>query len=208
MAIRPSRPVLAAAFIVLAGAAPLALTPGAAAQQRSPSYEFLEAVKKQDGDKVTKFLNEPGQNIVNVRDDKGDAAIHIVTRRRDMLYLRFLLARGAGINLEDGGGNTALMLAVDAGWPEGVSLLIQQHANVNAANRGGETPLMRAVQRRDVQLVRTLLDAKADPDQVDRLAGLTARDYAARDTRSPVIAQLLKDAPKVARAGAAAGPKL
>jgi ankyrin repeat protein len=67
---------------------------------------------------------------------------------------------------------------------------------------------MRAVQRRDVQLVRTLLDAKADPDQVDRLAGLTARDYAARDTRSPVIAQLLKDAPKVARAGAAAGPKL
>ncbi|RSU19126.1 ankyrin repeat domain-containing protein, partial [Sphingomonas koreensis] len=39
---------------------------------------------------------------------------------------------------------------------------------------------MRAVQRRDVDMVRTLLNAKADPDQRDRLAGMNARDYAAR----------------------------
>lgn len=207
MVFRPARPVFAAALALAAGSASLALMPHAFAQQKSASYEFLDAIRKQDGDKVTKFLNEPGQNIANVRDDKGDAAIHIVTRRRDMLYLRFLLGRGANINLEDNGGNTALMLAVEAGWPEGVALLIQQRANVNAANRGGETPLMRAVQRRDLQLVRTLLDAKADPDQVDRMAGMTARDYAARDTRSPQIAKLLKDAPKVTRAGTAAGPK-
>ena len=203
MVFRPSRPLLATAL----AAAALGVAP-AAAQQRSPSYTFLEAVRKQDGNKVTEMLNEPGQNIANVKDDRGDAAIHIVTRRRDMLYLRFLLARGANINLEDGAGNTALMLAVEAGWPEGVALLIQQRANVNAANRGGETPLIRAVQRRDTQLVRTLLDAKADPDQVDRLAGMTARDYAARDTRSPAIAQMLKDAAKVTRTGPAAGPRL
>lgn len=203
MVFRPARPVLAAALIAVV----LPALP-AAAQQRSPSSTFLDAVRKQDGNKVTEMLNEPGQNIANVKDDKGDAAIHIVTRRRDILYLRFLLARGANINLEDAGGNTPLMLAVEASWPEGIALLIQQRANVNAANRGGETPLIRAVQRRDVQMVRTLLDAKADPDQVDRLAGMTARDYAARDTRSPMIAQLLKDAPKVTRAGAAAGPKL
>jgi hypothetical protein len=203
MAHRPSRPVVAAAFFALSLSAALP----AAAQQRSDSYEFLEAVKKQDGNKVTDFLNKPGQTIANVRDDRGDAAIHIVTRRRDMTYLRFLLARGAGIDLEDGGGNTPLMLAVEAGWPEGVALLIQQRANVNHGNRGGETPLMRAVQRRDAEMVRTLLAAQADPDQTDRLAGMTARDYAARDTRSPVVAQLLKDAPKVQKRGAAAGPK-
>lgn len=202
MLIRPARPVFAAALVALA----LPVLP-AAAQQRSPSTTFLDAVRKQDGNKVTEILNEPGQQIANVKDDKGDAAIHIVTRRRDMTYLRFLLARGANVNLEDGGGNTALMLAVEAAWPEGVALLLQLRANVNAANRGGETPLMRAVQRRDAEMVRTLLAAKADPDQVDRLAGMTARDYAARDTRSPVIAQLLKDAPKVSRASAVASPK-
>lgn len=188
-------------------AALLALSIPATAQQRSDSYTFLEAVKSQDGTKVTEFLNKPGQAIANVRDDRGDAAIHIVTRRRDMTYLRFLIARGASINLEDGGGNSALMLAVEAGWPEGVALLIGQRADVNLANRGGETPLMRAVQRRDSQMVRTLLDAKADPDQVDRLAGMTARDYAARDTRSPIVAQLLKDAPKVQKRSTVAGPK-
>lgn len=199
MAFRPSRPVLAAALI--------AFSLPAAAQQRSDSYTFIEAVRKQDGTKVTQMLNEPGQTLVNVRDDKGDGAIHIVTRRRDGLYLRFILGRGGNVNLEDGGGNTALMLAVEAAWPEGVATLIQQRANVNHANRGGETPLMRAVQRRDVEMVRTLLAAKADPDQSDRLAGMSARDYAARDTRSPAIATLLKDAPKVQRGGGAAGPR-
>lgn len=202
MAHRSSRLVLAAASLALLVPAMLP----AAAQQRSDSYEFIEAVKKQDGTKVTDFLNKPGQTIANVRDDRGDAAIHIVTRRRDMAYLRFLLARGASINLEDGGGNTPLMLAVEAAWPEGVALLIQQRANVNQGNRGGETPLMRAVQRRDADMVRTLLAAQADPDQADRLAGMTARDYAARDTRSPIVAQLLKDAPKVQKRGPAAGP--
>lgn len=208
MAIRSFRPTLVvAAASLFIGFAGLPSAPIALAQKRSPSYEFLEAVKKPDGNVVTRMLNEPGQRIVNVKDDRGDAAIHIVTRRRDMTYLRFLLARNADINLEDDGGNTALMLAVEAGWPEGIAVLIQQRANVNAANRGGETPLMRAVQRRDVAMVRTLLAAKADPDQTDRLAGMTARDYAARDTRSPQIAQLLRDAPKVGRSGPVAGPK-
>lgn len=201
MAFRPSWAILTAA---LAALTIFAVLPAAA--QRSPSTTFLEAVRKQDGNKVTEMLNEPGQSIVNVRDDKGDAAIHIVIRRRDMLYLRFIIARGGNVNLEDGGGNTPLMLAVEASSPEAVGLLIQQKANVNQANRGGETPLMRAVQRRDVEMVRTLLAANADPDQGDRLAGMSARDYAARDTRSPIIAQLLKDAPKVQRRGAA-GPQ-
>ncbi|MCP3731581.1 ankyrin repeat domain-containing protein [Sphingomonas sp. MG17] len=204
MAFRSSRPVLAAALIALT----LPMSLPAAAQQRSDSYTFLEAVRKQDGNKVTEMLNEPGQTIVNVKDDRGDAAIHIVIKRRDSLYLRFILGRGGNINLEDASGNSPLMLAVEAAWPEGVALLIQLRANVNQANRGGETPLMRAVQRRDVDLVRTLLAANADPDQTDRLAGMTARDYAARDTRSPVIGKLLKDAPKVQRKGTSAGPKL
>jgi ankyrin repeat protein len=197
MSFRSSRPVFAAAL--------LALALPVAAQQYSDSYNFLKAVRDQDGNKVTEFLNEPGQTIVNARDDKGEAAIHIVAKRRDLTYLNFILARGGNPNLQDGAGNPALMLAVEANWPEGVARLLARNANINLANNGGETPLIRAVQRRDAEMVRTLLNAKADPDQRDRLAGMNARDYAARDTRSPMIAQMLKDAPKIEKR-AVSGP--
>jgi ankyrin repeat protein len=197
MTFRPSRPVFAAAL--------LALALPVAAQQFSESYNFLKAVREQDGNKVTEFLNQPGQTIVNAKDDKGEGAIHIVTKRRDRTYLTFVLARGGNPNLQDSAGNTALMMAVEASWPEGVALLLSKRANINQGNNGGETPLIRAVQRRDGDLVRTLLDAKADPDQRDRLTGMNARDYAARDTRSPVIAQMLKDAPALQKR-AVSGP--
>ncbi|WP_343519523.1 ankyrin repeat domain-containing protein [Sphingomonas sp.] len=197
MSFRSSRPVLAAAL--------LALALPVAAQQFSDSYNFLKAVREQDGNKVTEFLNQPGQTIVNARDEKGEAAIHIVAKRRDRTYLNFILARGGNANLQDGAGNTALLLAVEANWPEGVTLLISRGANINLGNNGGETPLIRAVQRRDAELVRTLLANKADPDQRDRLTGMSARDYASRDTRSPMIAQMLKDAPKIEKR-AVSGP--
>jgi uncharacterized protein len=197
MSFRSSRLMLAAAL--------LSCAMPASAQQFTDSYLFLKAVREQDGNKVTDMLNAPGQSIVNSKDGKGEAAIHIVTRRRDRVYLSFILARGGSPNLQDGAGNSPVMLAVEAGWPEGVALLTGKRADVNLANNGGETPLIRAVQRRDAEMVRTLLDAKADPDQRDRLAGMNARDYAARDTRSPVIAQLLKDAPK-AQKRAVSGP--
>lgn len=197
MTFRPARPVFVAAL--------LALALPVAAQQFSESYNFLKAVRDQDGTKVTDMLNAPGQTIVNARDNKGEAAIHIVTKRRDRVYLNFILARGGNPNLQDGAGNTPLMMAVEASWPEGVALLLSKRADINLGNNGGESPLIRAVQRRDTEMVRTLLNAKADPDQRDRLAGMSARDYAARDTRSPVIAQLIKDAPAVQKR-AVSGP--
>jgi len=197
MLIRPSRLVLAAAL--------LSVAVPAGAQRFSESYNFLKAVREQDGNKVTEFLNAPGQTIVNAKDDKGEAAIHIVTKRRDMTYLRFILSRGGNVNLQDGGGNTPLMLAVEAGWPEGIREILNRKGNVNLANGGGETALMRAVQRRDGELVQLLLSNGADPDMVDRLAGLSARDYAARDGRAPAIAEALKNAPKVQKR-AVAGP--
>lgn len=193
----PSRLVFAAALLCVA------LPAGA--QRFSESYNFLKAVREQDGNKVTEYLNAPGQTIVNAKDDKGEAAIHIVTKRRDMTYLRFILARGGNVNLQDGGGNTPLMLAVEAGWPEGIREILNRKGNVNLANNGGETPLMRAVQRRDGEQVQLLLSNGADPDMVDRLAGLSARDYAARDGRAPAIAEALKNAPKVQKR-AVAGP--
>jgi ankyrin repeat protein len=178
------------------------------AQQRTQSYEFLEAVRKGDGDKVTDFLNQPGQLLINSKDrSSGDGALHIVSSRNDGVYLRFLLSKGADANIQDSNGNTPAMLAVEKGFTEGLDSLIRYNANLNLANSRGETPLIRAVQLRRVDLVRTLLAGGANPDQADIIAGMSARDYARRDTRTPALLKLMDEAPKTKKP-VVAGPRL
>ncbi|MGK6318794.1 ankyrin repeat domain-containing protein [Sphingomonas sp. DT-204] len=184
------------AFRFVLAAALLAAPAAVPAQRMSDSYEFLKAVREADGNKVTQILDKPGSRIIDTRDDSGDAALHIVTKRSDVTYLRFLIGRGANINIQDGRGNTPLILAVGASCFDCVDVLTQQKANVNLANASGETPLIRAVQLRNLEMARRLLDAGANPDQRDVVAGMSARDYAQRDTRSPALTKLLADAPK------------
>lgn len=195
-------------FRVAAAATLALLAVPVAAQQFSDSYEFLEAVRKADGNKVNKFLLDRSLRIVNAKDrGTGEGALHIVARRSDALYLRALLqADEANPNLQDSRGNTALMVAVEQNWSEGVGILIKYRANVNLANAGGETPLIRAVQMHNAEIVRQLLDAKADPDRADYGSGKSARDYAREATRYPAIAKLLADAPKKGQKTGATGP--
>lgn len=191
--------------------APLALLTAATpviAQQFSQSYEFLKAVRDEDGQKVTDILNEPGTTIVNAKDrSTGEGALHIIARSRNTLYLRFLLQKGANPNLQDSRGNTPLMIAVENRFVDGVDTLILYKASLNLANQSGETPLIRAVQMRDVDMVRRLLAGGANPDQADVIAGMTARDYAKRDARTPALLKLIEDAPARKANAGAAGPK-
>jgi ankyrin repeat protein len=194
---------------VLAAIAMLLVAAPAQAQHFSDSYQFLEAVKKQDGTKVMQILTDTNGGVINARDrETGEGALHLVVRQSDSTYLRFLIQKGANPNIQDGRGNTPMMIAVETGYTEGVQILIRYGANVNLANSSGETPLIRAVQLRKLDLVRTLLDAGADPDRTDHISGQSARDYARLDTRMPPsIVKLLADAPKANNA-AVSGPRL
>lgn len=186
----------------------LLLATPALGQFQSESYKFLQAVRDSKNDDVITALNKPGTTVVNTRDrTTGEAALHITVKRGDVPYTTFLLQKGADANIRDGKGNTPMIVAVRSGHGELVPLLMLGRANPNLANGAGETPLILAVQMRDIAAVRELLNAKADPDQRDNIAGLSARDYAQRDTRAPLIAKLLADTPKVERKGVA-GPKL
>lgn len=162
-----------------------------AAQRMSDGFEFLKAVKDRDGDKVTELLNKPGTVTVNSRDiTTGEGGLHYVVQRRDLTWVRFLLAKGANANVADKQGVTPLQLAANLGWAEGVEVLVKAGAQTEIANSAGETPLIAAIHRRDAALVRALLKAGANPDKSDN-SGRTAVDYARLiGDQNPILAEL------------------
>jgi uncharacterized protein len=158
-------------------ASAIALAAPVAAQFQSEGYKFLEAVKEREGDEATAMLSKPGTQIVNTRDiTSGDTGLHIVVARSDVLWIRFLLQRGADPNIRNKKGVTPLQLATSLSFTEGVEALIKGGASVNIADQTGETPLIAAVHSRNVPLVRLLLEKGADPDRNDN-SGRSARDY-------------------------------
>ncbi len=179
--------------------------------QFSKSYKFLEAVRKKDGAVVQEALNEPGSTIVNTRDStSGDTALHIVTTRRDLTWMSFLIGKGANVDARDGRGGTALQIAANLGFAEGVDLLIGQKARIDDPNSAGETPLITAVHRRNIGIMRALLKAGADPDRPDN-SGRSARNYAELEGRALVSEIETNAKPKSQRAAGARpsyGPKL
>lgn len=190
---RISSALLALAALTLA-------TPGQA--QFSDSYKFLEAVRKKDGDAVTNALAEPGSTLINTRDiTSGDTALHIVVARRDKLWLDFLIAKGANVNLRNAKGVSPLALASSMNFIEGVEVLVAKGARVDEPSQTGETPLIAAVHTRNIEMMRILLKAGADPDRADN-SGRTARDYATLEGRnSPLLGEIERNAKPKGQSG-------
>ena len=184
--------------LALAVLAATALAAGSlSAQSFSEGYKFLEAVKKRDGATVDAALASSVGRIVNTKHgDSGEAAVHIVTRDRDLRWLRSLLSKGARADAADKNGDTPLILATQLGWADGVSALLESGAKIDGTNGRGETPLILAVHKRDVPMIRLLMDSGADPKRGDRIAGYSALDYAKRDDRSGAIVRLLESEQK------------
>lgn len=169
----------------------MALAGGSAQAQFSDSYKFLEAVKKKEGQKVEDAVNEPGSYIINARDVvSGETALHIVTARRDSVWLRYLIGKGADVNARDHKGISPLQIAANLGWIEGVEILVERKANPDEANDAGETPLISAVHQRDTALMKILLAGGADPDRADN-SGRSARDYAMLDAKKDLLLETI-----------------
>jgi ankyrin repeat protein len=182
--------IASAILLLLAAAVPIP----AAAQFQSEGYKFLEAVKDRKGDEATEMLSKPGSQLVNTRDiTTGDTGLHIVVARSDVLWIRFLLQRGADPNVRNKKGMTPLQLATAMGFTDGVEALIKGGASVNVSDQTGETPLIAAVHARNVTLVRLLLEKGADPDRNDN-SGRSARNYMELQTGNTMLKQEFENA--------------
>ncbi len=158
----------------------------------SEGEAFLKAVKDGDVNKALPLVQEPGSRVVNYRGYDGDTALHIVTRKRELDWVGFLLQKGADSNIGDAKGDTPLIVAARIGFEEATNYMLRYGAKVDAANKRGETALIISVQQRQPRVVELLLKAGANPDKPDHNAGYTARDYAKRDTRNPTLLKLIE----------------
>jgi len=186
--------------LILAGA--LAALPASLLAQDiiSQGYAFIKAVRDRDGDKVQAALDKPGNTMILSRDDKtGENPLHIVVKRRDIVWVRYMLSKGAAMDGRDNQGNTPLLTAAQIGFVEGEQQLLDVGASVDLANNRGETPLIIATQMHDIASVRALILHGADPKNADHVAGMSAYDYAKRDGRSAAILKVLEEAKPVVK---------
>ena len=184
--------------VILAGTVALSAP---AYAQFSKSYEFLDAVKEADGQKVSDALAaDPAGTIVNAHDGTtGETALQIVTAKRDLTWMKFFIAKGAEVNAHDNHNQTPLVIAAGLGFTEGAQLLIDNGAHVDQPNSTGETPLIAAVHRHDLPMIRMLLAGGADPARTDN-SGRSAQDYAALFGKENSVSAVLDNAAKTAHA--------
>lgn len=170
--------------------------PGPALAQFSDGYKFLEAVRKRNDKDVTELLEKGGPSLINTRDQTSlDTGLHIATRQKNLVYVTFLLGRGANVNMRNSKGETPLVIASNLGFIEAVPYFISAGARVDESNSTGETPLITAVHNRNIALMRLLLLAGADPDRTDN-SGRSARDYAKLDVKSEALLAEIKASAK------------
>lgn len=185
------------------------LVHGPAQAQFRGGYAFLQAVDNRDGTKATDALKDDPSFINTRNPDTGETALIIVTKRRDISWLRFLIAKDADASIGDRQGVTPLMHAALINFTDGAEELLKDKAPVDQTNRRGETALILAVQSKNVAMVRLLVKRGANPDKADHVAGMSARAYAKRDDRTGQIVALLDAKPDgpVRDFGPTFGPK-
>jgi len=158
----------------------------------SDGDKFVEAVGKRDGDTAIPLL-QTHPTIVDSRNAKGDTGLILSIRNADPEWTGYLLNNGADPNTQGANGETPLIAAARVGFDQAAGWLLGLGAKVDGTNRKGETALIVAVQVRDANMVKILLDAGANPDRSDAVAGYSARDYADRDPRAREIQKLIND---------------
>ena len=111
---------------------------------------------------------------------------------RDLPRLRALIAEGADVNAVDKNGHTPAFLAVSLEDVKFVAVLRDAGANLLAWSSYGQSALICAAAEGPVEVVKMILAAGADPNEQERLFGMTPLHLAALRNHAAVLTLLLR----------------
>jgi ankyrin repeat protein len=100
---------------------------------------------------------------VNAQNNNGETPLISAVQHGQLKIAQMLLAAGANPNLKDNAGQTVLNYAIGQS-PEIFHMLLDAGTNPNTEDSLGRTPLSYAASRDTPDVVKLLLEAKADPN--------------------------------------------
>ncbi|XP_006825079.1 LOW QUALITY PROTEIN: ankyrin repeat and SAM domain-containing protein 6-like [Saccoglossus kowalevskii] len=103
-------------------------------------------------------LVEQDLAAVDACDGEGSSLLHVSAANGHESLVRYLIMRGAKIDLTNSYGWTALMQAARGGYHKVVALLLQNKVDVNVKNKLGVSALTVAARGGHTQVVRMLLE--------------------------------------------------
>ncbi|XP_077055354.1 ankyrin repeat and SAM domain-containing protein 6 isoform X2 [Siphateles boraxobius] len=139
-----------------------------------------------DLESARRVLEDPGGRAhVDGTDDEGNTALMLAAAGGHEPLVRFLLRKGASVDLRNQHGWTPLMQAARFGHVTVAHLLLENGAEINGRNRLGASVLTIAARGGHTQLAKLLLENGAFVDDLDHLcaaegsgvSGVTGRSF-------------------------------
>ena len=132
-----------------------------AASSPAAEEEMRQAALEGDGEQVNKLLEAGTQ--VNAMDQDGHTALMFAAFNGHSEIVLALLEKEAGVSRRDLMGRTALLYASTGPFPETVKILLDNGAEPNIIDSDEHfTPLMHAAAEGNLDVVKILLEYKAD----------------------------------------------
>jgi ankyrin repeat protein len=135
---------------------------------------------------------------VTIANEDGTTPLHLAVLRNSIKFIKALIERGAGINVQDEEGNIPLILALEEEEVEDetIEYLIDCNSKVMIANKDGTTPLHAAVFRNNIKFIKALIERGADINARDEFQAtplLRVLDLRGRQNDMEVIKCLLEN---------------
>ena len=110
---------------------------------------------------VARLLIDGGSSI-DLLTKTGRTPLRMAVESKHYMIVRLLLDHGADVNIPDNDGYTPFHCATSQGCSLTGELLIEKVSNVNLRTKRGRTPLYIAVKNQHEELIKMLLEHKAD----------------------------------------------
>lgn len=134
---------------------------------------------------------------INTQSGYCGTALHsAILLRKEPGLAKYLITRGADVNLSHWNHGTPLALACATGSWGNVKLLLENGALLNQYDMFGRSPLQIAISRSRWNIFDRLIELDDDPLHVDK-RGCTALHYAAGKRNDDVVRRILKCQPDI-----------